>query len=164
MVNRHSIRQRGSVLRFLPALDCLAAILPVGRGIFRDPFANRSRSNSRILRIDSLSAGIPVPRVLAKGASLPSVDYCQRRGPLDRHASPITIAECGDHDRPVSVISFHRVDDHVPPESVITIDRNTYIATAKPLHIEQGEGSMPVAGTPQKAPAGYWIFRANPTS
>jgi hypothetical protein len=31
-------------------------------------------------------------------------------------------------------------------------------------HVEQAEGSMPVAGTPQKVLAGHWISRANPTS
>src|SRR6267378_2298151 len=31
-------------------------------------------------------------------------------------------------------------------------------------HVEQGEASMPVAGTPQKVLAGHWISRANPTS
>jgi hypothetical protein len=31
-------------------------------------------------------------------------------------------------------------------------------------HVEQREGSMPVAGTPQKVLASHWISRANPTS
>src|ERR1700737_2573903 len=30
--------------------------------------------------------------------------------------------------------------------------------------VEQGEGSMPVAGTPLKVLAGHWMSRANPTS
>ena len=36
--------------------------------------------------------------------------------------------------------------------------------TGPVCHVEQGEGSMPVAGTPQKVLAGHWISRANPTS
>src|SRR5712671_2015466 len=73
--------------------------------------SNRSRNTSRILRIDSLSAGILFPRCLAKGASLPSVENCRRRGPLHRHAALITSIG---------------LDDHHPPESVITFDRNTH--------------------------------------
>jgi hypothetical protein len=36
--------------------------------------------------------------------------------------------------------------------------------TCPVYHVEQGEGSMTVTGTPQKVPAGHWISRANPTS
>src|SRR5712671_4951081 len=72
------------------------------------PLSNRSRNNSRILRIDSLSAGILFPRCWAKGASLPSVENCRRRGPLHRHAASIPSTGFDDHDRPESVITFHR--------------------------------------------------------
>src|SRR6267154_4640176 len=73
------------------------------------PLSNRSRNNSWTLRIDSLSAGIPFPRCWAKGASLPSVENCRRRGPLHRHAALITSTGFDDHDRPESVITFHRI-------------------------------------------------------
>src|ERR1700730_668612 len=67
-------------------------------------FSSRSRNNSRILRIDSLSAGILSPAVRAKGASLPSVENCRRRGPLHRHAALITSTGFDDHVRPEHAI------------------------------------------------------------
>src|SRR4029077_10372444 len=71
-----------------------------------------------------------VPLLFGKGASLPSVENCRRRGPLYLHFALIPITE--------SVITFDRnqrsrstgLGDHLPPESVITFDRNTHPGAA----------------------------------
>ncbi len=70
-----------------------------------------------------------VPLLLGKGASLPSVEDCRRRGPLYPYVGLITITK--------SMITFDRnqrsrctgLADHLPPESVITFDRNTHSRT-----------------------------------
>src|SRR5262244_3144747 len=50
----------------------------------------------------------PIPPLLGKGTSLPSVENCRRRRPLHPHFGLITITGTDDHDRPESVITFHR--------------------------------------------------------
>jgi hypothetical protein len=78
-----------------------------------DPFRirvdqrNPDRDPGDALRIDSLSAGISFPCCSAKGASLPSVENCRRRGSLYPHVGLITITGIDDHLRQESVITFH---------------------------------------------------------
>ena len=50
-----------------------------------------------------------VPLLFGKGARLPSVESCRRRGLLYPHFALITISRIDDHLRPESVITFHRI-------------------------------------------------------
>src|SRR5262252_6079993 len=50
----------------------------------------------------------PIPLLLGKGTSLPSVENCRRRRLLHPHLGLITITRIDDHDRPESVITFDR--------------------------------------------------------
>jgi hypothetical protein len=52
----------------------------------------------------------PIPPLLGKETSLPSVENCRRCRPLHPHLGLITITEIDDHVRPDSMITFHRIE------------------------------------------------------
>ncbi len=96
----------------ISADGALAQIQALGDGPLREPVLkprSQQRNNSRILRIDSLSAGILFPAVRQRVQALPSVENRRRRGPLHRHAASITSTGFDDHDRLESAITFHRI-------------------------------------------------------